>query len=63
MTMENSSFTHYKRGYEDGYEGFVLAHPDDTDYCLGYEVGAEDDQLGLPHRFEPETIPDQKSSE
>ena len=52
-TTETTSFRRYKQGYEDGYEGFILAFPDDVDYCLGYEVGTEDDQLGLPHRFDP----------
>ena len=54
MTDKHSSFTRYKQGYEDGYEGFILARPDSNDYKLGYEVGKEDDQLGLPNRFEPD---------
>jgi len=53
---DNSSFSRYKQGYEDGYEGFILARPDSDDYKLGYEVGKEDDQLGLPNRFEPPTL-------
>ena len=57
MRVENSSFARYKQGYEDGYEGFIMALPESDDYRLGYEVGKEDDQLGLPNRFENEPDP------
>ena len=52
MTANNAgTFTLYRQGYDDGYYGREITHPDDVFYMNGYSKGCEDDQLGAVNKY------------
>ena len=50
-SIEISEFTRYRQGYEDGYHGKEASIPHDETYMTGFREGSEDDQLGMPDRY------------
>ena len=53
MSKNETPFSRYREGYEDGYEGRPcrIDFLQDPEYIRGYAEGTEDDRMGAPGRF------------
>ena len=53
MSKNETPFSRYQEGYEDGYEGRPcrIDFLQDPEYIRGYAEGTEDDQIGAPGRY------------
>jgi len=51
MSDKQLNFERYKKGYQDGYEGYDPEITMDKDYLQGFAEGVEDDLLGKDSRF------------